>query len=98
MSPAVRPARAGPATAAPLNTADWREIAFSRSSRGTSVETGDVLGSGTVGSGCILELSGRHGAERYPWLSPGDEVRLEVEELGAIVSRITEAAPVVPLR
>ena len=67
-------------------------------SRGTSVETGDVLGSGTVGSGCILELSGLHGVERYPWLSPGDEVRLEVEELGAIVSRITEAAPVVPLR
>jgi len=67
-------------------------------SRGTSVETGDVLGSGTVGSGCILELSGLHGTERYPWLSPGDEVRLEVEELGAIVSRITEAAPVVPLR
>jgi 2-keto-4-pentenoate hydratase/2-oxohepta-3-ene-1,7-dioic acid hydratase in catechol pathway len=67
-------------------------------SRGTRVETGDVLGSGTVGSGCILELSGLHGAERYPWLRPGDEVRLEVEQLGAISATITEAAPVVPLR
>jgi 2-keto-4-pentenoate hydratase/2-oxohepta-3-ene-1,7-dioic acid hydratase in catechol pathway len=67
-------------------------------SRGTRVEAGDVLGSGTVGTGCILELSGLHGVERYPWLRPGDEVRLEVEELGAITSTITEAAPVVPLR
>jgi 2-keto-4-pentenoate hydratase/2-oxohepta-3-ene-1,7-dioic acid hydratase in catechol pathway len=67
-------------------------------SRGTSVAIGDVFGSGTVGSGCILELSGLHGADRYPWLRPGDEVRLEVEELGAIVTRITEAAPVVPLK
>jgi 2-keto-4-pentenoate hydratase/2-oxohepta-3-ene-1,7-dioic acid hydratase in catechol pathway len=67
-------------------------------SRGTSVEIGDVFGSGTVGSGCILELSGLHGTERYPWLHPGDEVRLEVEALGAIVARIAVAAPVVPLR
>jgi 2-keto-4-pentenoate hydratase/2-oxohepta-3-ene-1,7-dioic acid hydratase in catechol pathway len=67
-------------------------------SRGTRVETGDVLGSGTVGSGCILELSGLHGTERYPWLRPGDEVRLEVEQLGAISATISEAAPVVPLR
>ena len=66
-------------------------------SRGTRVQVGDVLGSGTVGSGCILELSGLHGTEQYPWLGPGDEVRLEVEQLGAIVARITEAAAVVPL-
>ncbi len=67
-------------------------------SRGTRVETGDVIGSGTVGTGCILELSGLHGVERYPWLRPGDDVRLEVEQLGAITATITEAAPVVPLR
>jgi 2-keto-4-pentenoate hydratase/2-oxohepta-3-ene-1,7-dioic acid hydratase in catechol pathway len=67
-------------------------------SRGTKVETGDVFGSGTVGTGCILELSGLHGLERYPWLRPGDEVRLDVERLGAITATITEAAPVVPLR
>jgi 2-keto-4-pentenoate hydratase/2-oxohepta-3-ene-1,7-dioic acid hydratase in catechol pathway len=66
-------------------------------SRGTRVATGDVLGSGTVGTGCILELSGLHGVERYPWLRPGDEVRLEVEELGAISATIGEAEPVVPL-
>jgi 2-keto-4-pentenoate hydratase/2-oxohepta-3-ene-1,7-dioic acid hydratase in catechol pathway len=67
-------------------------------SRGTRVETGDVLGSGTVGTGCILELSGLQGGGQYPWLRPGDEVRLEVEQLGAITATITEAAPVVPLR
>jgi 2-keto-4-pentenoate hydratase/2-oxohepta-3-ene-1,7-dioic acid hydratase in catechol pathway len=67
-------------------------------SRGTRVQTGDTLGSGTVGTGCILELSGLHGGERYPWLRPGDEVRLEVAQLGAITATITGAAPVVPLR
>lgn len=67
-------------------------------SRGTRVQPGDVLGSGTVGTGCILELSSLHGSERYPWLTPGDEVCLEVEELGAVVSRITEPAPVQPLK
>ncbi|MGO0062235.1 fumarylacetoacetate hydrolase family protein [Brevibacillus fluminis] len=41
---------------------------------------GDVLGSGTVGTGCILEL----GTERYDWLKPGDVVELEVERLGIL--------------
>lgn len=67
-------------------------------SRGTSVRPGDVIGSGTVGTGCILELSTVHGEGEYPWLSPGDEVRLEGEQLGAIVARVTASAPVVPLR
>ena len=67
-------------------------------SRGTRVETGDVLGSGTVGTGCILELSGLHGVERFPWLRRGDEVRLDVEQLGAITTTIIEGASVVPLK
>jgi 2-keto-4-pentenoate hydratase/2-oxohepta-3-ene-1,7-dioic acid hydratase in catechol pathway len=57
-------------------------------SRGTRLVPGDVIGSGTVGSGCILELALMHGSEAYPWLKPGDEVRLEVEQLGAIVATI----------
>jgi 2-keto-4-pentenoate hydratase/2-oxohepta-3-ene-1,7-dioic acid hydratase (catechol pathway) len=48
-------------------------------SRGTRLVSGDVIGSGTVGTGCILELSRVHGAEAYPWLSAGDRVRLEVD-------------------
>lgn len=51
-------------------------------SRGTRVRVGDVIGSGTVGSGCIHELSALHGPEKYPWLMPGDEVVLAVEGLG----------------
>ncbi len=71
---------------------------ISYASRGTRVVPGDVIGSGTVGTGCILELSGRHGSDRYPWLAPGDQVRLEVAGLGAVSARIRPAKPVVALR
>jgi 2-keto-4-pentenoate hydratase/2-oxohepta-3-ene-1,7-dioic acid hydratase in catechol pathway len=57
-------------------------------SRGTTLRPGDVFGSGTVGRGCILELSGLHGEEEYPWLRPGDEVTLAVERLGELRARI----------
>src|ERR1700686_361122 len=53
-------------------------------SRGTRVETGDIIGSGTCGTGCILELALVHGVERYPWLQPGDVVELRVERLGKL--------------
>ena len=46
---------------------------------------GDVLGSGTVGTGCILE----HGAGR--WLRPGDEIELEVEGIGVLANRVATA-------
>ena len=67
-------------------------------SRGTALRPGDIIGSGTVGTGCILELSAVHGPQAYPWLQPGDTVRLEVEELGAIESAIVPGPPVIPLR
>lgn len=67
-------------------------------SRGTRVVPGDVIGSGTVGTGCILELSRVHGSEAYPWLRPGDRVRLEVDGLGAIDVPVVEGAAVRPLR
>jgi 2-keto-4-pentenoate hydratase/2-oxohepta-3-ene-1,7-dioic acid hydratase in catechol pathway len=67
-------------------------------SRGTRVVPGDLIGSGTVGTGCILELSRVHGADAYPYLVPGDRVRLEVEGLGAIEAPIVPGAPVRPLR
>jgi 2-keto-4-pentenoate hydratase/2-oxohepta-3-ene-1,7-dioic acid hydratase in catechol pathway len=67
-------------------------------SRGTQLRPGDVIGSGTVGTGCILELSRTHGSEQYPWLQPGDTVRLEVDQLGAIESRIVAGAEPIPLR
>lgn len=45
---------------------------------------GDVLGSGTVGSGCLLELTKGEG----PWLKPGDVVELEIERLGVLRNRV----------
>jgi fumarylacetoacetate (FAA) hydrolase len=43
---------------------------------------GEVIGSGTVGRGCILE----HGDGR--WLARGDEIELEIEGIGVLRNRI----------
>ncbi len=59
---------------------------IARASADCPLYPGDVIGSGTVGTGCILEL----GAERYSWLAPGDIVELEVERLGVLRNIITE--------
>jgi hypothetical protein len=67
-------------------------------SRGTTLRPGDIIGSGTVGTGCILELATLHGTRAYPWLKPGDTVRLEVAELGVIESAVVPGPPVIPLR
>jgi 2-keto-4-pentenoate hydratase/2-oxohepta-3-ene-1,7-dioic acid hydratase in catechol pathway len=57
-------------------------------SRDSRVRRGDIIGSGTVGTGCILELSAVHGSDRYPWLRPGDAVELEVDGLGVLRNSI----------
>ncbi len=67
-------------------------------SRGTRLVPGDVIGSGTVGRGCILELSILHGEEQYPWLQAGDEVVLDIDLLGSITGRITPGVAPKPLR
>jgi fumarylacetoacetate (FAA) hydrolase len=53
-------------------------------SRNARLRVGDVLGSGTVGTGCILEI----GTEIHRWLQPGDEVELEIEGLGILKNTI----------
>lgn len=59
-----------------------------RVSYGATLFPGDVIGSGTVGTGCFLELNGtakrldNNAAEQ--WLKNGDEVVLEVEGLGSL--------------
>ncbi|MEV8376394.1 fumarylacetoacetate hydrolase family protein [Kribbella sp. NPDC056861] len=70
---------------------------LSYASRGTTLRTGDIIGAGTVGTGCILELGAVHGAEAYPWLEIGDQVTLRVEGLGQISTSISPGAPVHPL-
>lgn len=63
-----------------------------RCSYGADLVPGDIIGSGTVGTGCFLELNGtalRENPLHVPqWLHPGDEVVLEVEGLGALTNRI----------
>jgi 2-keto-4-pentenoate hydratase/2-oxohepta-3-ene-1,7-dioic acid hydratase in catechol pathway len=56
----------------------------SYASRGTWVRAGDVLGSGTCGYGCLLELWGREGADAHRPLQPGDTVALHVEGIGTL--------------
>ena len=67
-------------------------------SEAAPVRRGDVLGSGTCGTGCILELSLVHGADKYPYLQPGDEVELEVAGLGVLANRVVvgDAPPFQP--
>ncbi len=59
----------------------WDAI-VAHAARNTALRPGDVLGSGTVGTGCILE----HGDGR--WLQPGDVVELEVEGIGVLRNRV----------
>jgi fumarylacetoacetate (FAA) hydrolase len=59
----------------------WNAI-VAAAARNTRLSPGDVLGSGTVGTGCILELGdGR-------WLQSGDVVELEVEGIGVLRNTI----------
>jgi 2-keto-4-pentenoate hydratase/2-oxohepta-3-ene-1,7-dioic acid hydratase in catechol pathway len=67
-------------------------------SRGTRLVPGDVIGSGTCGTGCILELSLVHGEDAYPWLKPEDEVALEVEHLGRLANKVVRGRSLEPLR
>lgn len=74
---------------------DWTfaEI-IERVSYGVQVYPGDVIGSGTVGTGCFLELNGT-GRLNNPdhvdqWLQPGDEVVMEIEALGTLTNTIVK--------
>ena len=73
------------------------EQLVSYASRGTWVRTGDVLGSGTCGAGCLLEMWGRHGRDGYPPLAPGDTVSLTVEGIGTLTNRVVAGPDPIPL-
>ncbi|WKZ47711.1 MAG: fumarylacetoacetate hydrolase family protein [Anaerolineales bacterium] len=65
---------------------NWKDMHWSfgeiiaRASDSTMLYPGDVIGSGTVGTGCLLELTKFQG----PWLNHGDVVELEVERIGVL--------------
>ncbi len=65
-------------------------------SRGTTIVPGDVIGSGTVGTGCLLEL--RSMGRDVPWLTAGDDVTLSVERVGTLRHRIVSGRDPRPLR
>jgi fumarylacetoacetate (FAA) hydrolase len=73
-----------------LTHANAREMHFSfpqmieRASQHVRLRPGDIIGSGTCGTGCILEL----GTERHHWLQPGDDVRMSIERLGELRTTI----------
>ena len=72
---------------------DWTyaEI-IERCSYGTDIYPGDVIGSGTVGTGCYLELNGtalRNDPNYEPqWLKDGDVVEMEITGLGKLKNTI----------
>ena len=69
----------------------WSDAQFSfgemlaRASADARLRPGDLIGSGTVGSGCLLEV---REATLGRYLEPGDEVVLRVERLGALRTRV----------
>ncbi len=76
-----------------LSRGTWSSAQFgfgemvARASADVRLRPGDLLGSGTVGTGCLLEIRD----ERLKrWLEPGDEVTLSVERLGELTSPVVE--------
>lgn len=70
-----------------------------RASYGVTIYAGDVIGSGTVGTGCYLELNGTHALEAKEkgekfspvWLKDGDTIELEVKAMGKLKHKIVKA-------
>jgi len=74
-----------------LSRANFKELYYDftqmleRGSRDATMYVGDLIGSGTCGTGCILEL----GPEKAGgWLAPGDTIDLEIERLGVLSTKI----------
>ncbi|MBD3403364.1 fumarylacetoacetate hydrolase family protein [candidate division GN15 bacterium] len=71
-----------------------------RCAYGVDIFPGDVIGSGTVGTGCYLELNGtrrreaEEKGESYDpvWLEDGDTIELEIERLGVLTNKIVKAS------
>ena len=78
-----------------LSDMDWTFAELiERASYGATLYPGDIIGSGTVGTGCFLELNGtgKLNDENYTeqWLQEGDTIEMEVEELGILSNTITK--------
>ena len=76
-----------------ISRGTWADAQFSfgqmvaRASADVRLQPGDLIGSGTVGTGCLLEVKD----DRFGrWLEPGDVVTLTVERLGTLTTPIVE--------
>lgn len=82
-----------------MNQMNWTfaEI-IERASYGVDLYPGDVIGSGTVGTGCYLELNGtrtleakeKGGSYTPVWLQDGDTIELKIEQLGSLKHKIVK--------
>jgi len=76
-----------------LSRGTWASAHFSfgqmieRASADVRLRPGDLIGSGTVGTGCLLEIRDET-LKRY--LQPGDEVTLAIERLGELTTPVIE--------
>ncbi len=76
-----------------ISRGNFKDIYFSfpqmieRASLNTWLAPGDILGSGTVGTGCLLEFGNKR--ERY--LQPGDVMEMEIERLGVLRNTVIES-------
>jgi fumarylacetoacetate (FAA) hydrolase len=78
-----------------ISRGNFRDIHYSFpqmiawASQNARLRAGDVLGSGTVGTGCLMELQNIElGTQVQPWLQPGDLVELEIEGIGVLRNSI----------
>ena len=66
-----------------------------RASYGVELVPGDIIGSGTVGGGCFLEINGtkKRADKNYidRWLKQGDIIKMEIESIGNISNKIIKS-------
>jgi fumarylacetoacetate (FAA) hydrolase len=69
----------------------WPDL-VAHAARGTRLRPGDVLGSGTLADGCLLELGPRDFGDGRGerWIEPGDVVALHADELGTLETPVVD--------
>ena len=81
-----------------LSKGNLKDMAWSfekiieRVSYGATIYPGDIIGSGTVGTGCLLEINGTNKLKSFDfteiWLKENDVVEMQIEKLGKITNKI----------
>lgn len=77
-----------------MSEGNWQTIHYSfeemivRASQNCELKAGELLGSGTLGAGCLMELN--IDREKALWLKPGDFIELKWDDLFVLRNRIAE--------